>query len=100
MHCGSSMPMHRRAAISPACSTGPVARNGRCRRASSRIRRKTLPIVDITGLTTEMPNAGAVEFDRDGRSWRLEAIGEPGQPLFLILPTVPVATAATLPAAI
>lgn len=45
---------------------------------------KTLPIVDITGLTTEMPNAGAVEFDRDGRSWRLEAIGEPGQPLFLI----------------
>ncbi|WP_343723593.1 DUF1684 domain-containing protein [Herbaspirillum seropedicae] len=45
---------------------------------------KTLPIVDITGLTTEMPNAGAVEFERDGRQWRLEAIGEPGQPLFLI----------------
>jgi uncharacterized protein (DUF1684 family) len=39
---------------------------------------KTLPIVDITGLTTEMPNAGAVEFERDGRSWRLEAIGAPG----------------------
>ena len=31
-----------------------------------------------------MPNAGAVEFERDGRSWRLEAIGAPGQPLFLI----------------
>lgn len=45
---------------------------------------KTLPIVDITGLTTEMPNAGAVAFERDGRQWRLEAIGEPGQPLFLI----------------
>ncbi|KAG1089702.1 hypothetical protein G6F40_013261 [Rhizopus arrhizus] len=45
---------------------------------------KTLPIVDITGLTTEMPNAGAVEFQRDGRNWRLEAIGAPGQPLFLI----------------
>ena len=45
---------------------------------------KTIPIVDITGLTTEMPNAGAVEFERDGRSWRLEAIGAPGQPLFLI----------------
>jgi uncharacterized protein (DUF1684 family) len=43
-----------------------------------------LPIVDITGLTTEMPNAGAVGFERDGRSWRLEAIGAPGQPLFLI----------------
>jgi len=45
---------------------------------------KTLPIVDITGLTTEMPNAGAVEFQRDGRTWRLEAIGAAGQPLFLI----------------
>ena len=45
---------------------------------------KTLPIVDITGLTTEMPNAGAVEFERDGRTWRLEAIAAPGQPLFLI----------------
>ncbi|HDS0950681.1 TPA: DUF1684 domain-containing protein [Stenotrophomonas maltophilia] len=45
---------------------------------------KTLPIVDITGLTTEMPNAGAVEFERDGRTWRLEAIGAAGQPLFLI----------------
>lgn len=45
---------------------------------------KTLPIVDITGLTTQMPNAGAVEFERDGRRWRLEAIGTPGQPLFLI----------------
>ena len=45
---------------------------------------KTLPIVDITGLTTEMPNAGAVEFERDGRSWRLEAIGAPGEPLFLV----------------
>ncbi len=45
---------------------------------------KTLPIVDITGLTTEMPNAGAVEFERDGRSWRMEAIGAPGEPLFLV----------------
>ncbi|WMJ69870.1 DUF1684 domain-containing protein [Stenotrophomonas sp. 24(2023)] len=44
----------------------------------------TLPIVDITGLTTPMPNAGAVEFDHDGRHWKLEAIGEPGRPLFLI----------------
>jgi len=45
---------------------------------------KTLPIVDITGLTTEMPNAGAVQFERDGRSWRMEAIGAPGEPLFLV----------------
>lgn len=45
---------------------------------------KTLPILDITGLTTPMPNAGALVFERDGRTWRLEAIGAPGQPLFVI----------------
>lgn len=37
--CGSSMPRHLRGVISPACSTGRAARTGRCRRASSRIRR-------------------------------------------------------------
>ncbi len=45
---------------------------------------KTLPIVDITGLTTEQANAGALEFERDGRTWRLEALGEPGRPLMVI----------------
>ncbi len=40
--------------------------------------------MDITGLTTNMPNAGALEFERDGRTWRLEAIGEPGRALFVI----------------
>ncbi|WP_102944596.1 DUF1684 domain-containing protein [Stenotrophomonas sp. VV52] len=45
---------------------------------------KTLPIVDITGLTTDMPNAGALEFERDGKTWRLEALGEPGRELFVI----------------
>ncbi|MGH8054255.1 MAG: DUF1684 domain-containing protein [Stenotrophomonas sp.] len=45
---------------------------------------KTIPIVDITGLATDLPNAGAVEFERDGRTWRLEALGEPGRPLQLI----------------
>lgn len=45
---------------------------------------KSLPIVDITGTTTEQANAGAVEFERDGRSWRLEALGEPGRPLQII----------------
>lgn len=45
---------------------------------------RTLPIVDITGLTTAMPNAGSVEFERDGQRYRLEAIAEPGAPLFLI----------------
>ncbi len=45
---------------------------------------KTLPIVDITGLSSELPNAGALEFQREGRTWRLEAIGEPGDALFVI----------------
>ncbi len=45
---------------------------------------KTLPIVDITGLTTEMPNSGALEFERDGKTWQLEALGEPGRDLFVI----------------
>lgn len=45
---------------------------------------KSLPIVDITGTTTEQANAGAVEFERDGRTWRLEALGEPGRPLQII----------------
>lgn len=45
---------------------------------------RTLPIVDITGLTTHMPNAGVVEFERDGQPYRLQAIAEPGKPLFLI----------------
>ncbi|WP_083468472.1 DUF1684 domain-containing protein [Stenotrophomonas pictorum] len=45
---------------------------------------KSLPIVDITGTTTQQANAGAVEFERDGRTWRLEALGEPGRPLQII----------------
>ncbi len=45
---------------------------------------KTLPIVDIVGLSSEQPNAGAIEFERDGKTWRLEAIGEPGRPLLVI----------------
>lgn len=45
---------------------------------------KSLPIVDITGLTTQQANAGLLEFERDGRTWRLEALGEPGRPLFVI----------------
>ena len=45
---------------------------------------KTMPVVDITGLTTEQANAGAIEFERGGRTWRLEALGEPGRSLFVI----------------
>lgn len=45
---------------------------------------KTIPIVDITGMSSEQPNAGALEFERDGQTWRLEAIGEPGRALFVV----------------
>jgi uncharacterized protein (DUF1684 family) len=44
----------------------------------------TLPIVDIVGITIEQPNAGAVEFERDGKLWTLQAIGEPGRALFVV----------------
>lgn len=46
---------------------------------------KTMPIVDIIGTTSDAPNPGAVEFQRDGKTYRIEAMGEPGQELFLVL---------------
>lgn len=46
---------------------------------------KTLPIGDIVGIQTDSSNPGAVEFERDGRTFRLEAIGEPGRDLFFVL---------------
>jgi len=45
---------------------------------------KTLPIVDIVSMTSEMPNPGLLEFQRDGRTSRLEAIGQPDGSLFVI----------------
>ncbi|MFT4257583.1 MAG: DUF1684 domain-containing protein [Pseudoxanthomonas sp.] len=44
---------------------------------------KTLPIMDITGLVTETPNPGAVEFTRNGETFRLEALGD-GEGLFFV----------------
>ncbi|KAB7764862.1 DUF1684 domain-containing protein [Xanthomonas maliensis] len=44
----------------------------------------TLSIVDIVGITTAQPNPGALEFERDGKTYRLEAIGEPGRSLFVV----------------
>lgn len=46
---------------------------------------KTLPIVDIIGTATDAPNPGVVEFVRDGKTYRIEAMGEPGSGLFLVL---------------
>lgn len=45
---------------------------------------KTIPIVNIVGMTDEVANPGAVEFQRDGRSFRLEALDEGDGQLFLI----------------
>ncbi|MET0582395.1 MAG: DUF1684 domain-containing protein [Pseudoxanthomonas sp.] len=45
---------------------------------------KTLPIVDIIGTATDAPNPGAVEFVREGKTYRIEAMGEPNNELFLV----------------
>ena len=45
---------------------------------------KTIPIVNIIGITDEIPNPGIVEFQRDGRTFRLEALDEGSGDLFLI----------------
>jgi len=45
---------------------------------------KTLPIGDIVGTLSDSPSPGAVEFERDGRTFRMEALGEPGRELFFV----------------
>lgn len=45
---------------------------------------KTIPIANIIGTTDEVPNPGVVEFQRDGRTHRLEALDEGGDELFLV----------------
>jgi len=35
-----------------------------------------IPIVNILGMTEEMTSPGAIVFEREGRSWRLDAILE------------------------
>lgn len=44
----------------------------------------TVPIVDIIGMTNEIPNPGAIEFEHDGKTHRIEALDEGGDELFLI----------------
>ncbi|MCH6483755.1 DUF1684 domain-containing protein [Pseudoxanthomonas sp. LH2527] len=46
---------------------------------------KTLTIVDVIGVASESPNPGVVEFERDGKPYRLEALGQAGGPLFFVL---------------
>ncbi len=45
---------------------------------------KTIPIVNIVGTTDNVSNPGAIEFQRDGKSYRLEALDQGGDGLFLI----------------
>lgn len=45
---------------------------------------KTLPIANIIGGTDDIPNPGAVEFTRDGKTFRLEALDEGEDTLFLV----------------
>ena len=45
---------------------------------------KTLPIADIVGTQSDSPSPGVVEFERDGRTYRLEALGEAGRELFFV----------------
>lgn len=45
---------------------------------------KTLPIADIVGTQNNSPNPGVVEFVRDGRTFRLEALAD-GDGLFFVL---------------
>ncbi|WP_454830246.1 DUF1684 domain-containing protein [Pseudoxanthomonas wuyuanensis] len=45
----------------------------------------TLPIVDMIGVTTAIPSPGAVEFERDGVPYRLEALATLDGGLFIPL---------------
>ncbi|MFD0737935.1 DUF1684 domain-containing protein [Lysobacter koreensis] len=45
---------------------------------------KTIPIANIIGTTDETPNPGVVEFERDGKPYRLEALDQGDGGLFLV----------------
>lgn len=45
---------------------------------------RTLPIANIIGTTDDIPNPGAVEFTRDGKTFRLEALDQGEGTLFLV----------------
>ena len=45
----------------------------------------TLPVVSIIGTTENTPNPGALEFQRDGKTFRIEARDQGGDTLMLII---------------
>ncbi len=44
----------------------------------------TIAIANIIGGVEQVPNPGALEFERDGRTWRIEALDEGEDTLFLV----------------
>ncbi|MDI9240347.1 DUF1684 domain-containing protein [Lysobacter sp. LF1] len=45
---------------------------------------KTLEIANIIGTTDAVPNPGVIEFERDGKTFRIEALDEGEETLFLV----------------
>lgn len=45
---------------------------------------QTIEVANIIGTTDEVPNPGAIEFERDGVTHRIEALDEGGEELFLV----------------
>lgn len=45
---------------------------------------KTLPIVNIVNMVEQVPNPGAIEFERDGKPYRLEVLDQGEPTLFLV----------------
>lgn len=45
---------------------------------------KTLEIANIIGTTDAVPNPGVIEFERDGKTYRIEALDEGEDTLFLV----------------
>lgn len=47
-------------------------------------RPRTIPIVDVTGQTAQQPLMGTLVFDRNGQTYRLDAVGEGQGKLFIL----------------
>jgi len=45
---------------------------------------KTITIANIIGTVDNVPNPGVIEFERDARTYRIEALDEGGDELFLV----------------
>ncbi len=44
---------------------------------------KTIPIIDVLGIVSQQPLAGTLVFERAGKTYRLDAVGE-GEKLFIL----------------